>query len=74
LDHEGGGLVGQNFIMGKKFQIVFEKEGKISTMDGRKHSKPFCLDWKLWHLMDSKHEKCVPIIRYRLSRWLWRGA
>jgi hypothetical protein len=37
LDHEGGGLVGQNFIMGKKFQIVFEKEGKISTMDGRKH-------------------------------------
>jgi hypothetical protein len=40
LFHEGGGLVQQNFTMGKNFKFFFEKEGKFSTMDGRKHLKP----------------------------------
>jgi hypothetical protein len=25
-------------------------------------------------LMDSKHSKCVPIVGWRQSRWLWCGV
>ncbi len=74
LDHEGGGLVGQNFIVRKNFKFKKKKEGKSNTMDGRRHLKPFHPNLKLWCVMDAKHDKCVPIIRYRLSGWLWCGA
>jgi len=31
-------------------------------------------NWKLWCVMDSKHNKCVSIVEWRQSRWLWCGA
>jgi hypothetical protein len=50
--------VGEKFMMGQIFKEFFEKEGEISTMDVRRRSKPFAPNWKPWHLMDSKHNKC----------------
>jgi hypothetical protein len=45
--------------------------GKTCTMDGRKHLKPFCPNWKSCHFMDSKHGKFVPIVKWKQSWWLW---
>jgi hypothetical protein len=38
-------------------------------MDGRRHSKPFSPNWKLWCVMNSKHSKCAPVVRCRQSTW-----
>jgi hypothetical protein len=70
LDHGGGRFMGQNFMVGQILKEFFEK-GETKTMDGRKHLKPSCPNWKPWHLMDSKHDKCAPIVEQRQSRWSW---
>ncbi len=43
-------------------------------MNGRRCSKPSSSNWKPWCVMDSKHNKYVPIIRWKQLRWLWCGA
>ncbi len=74
VGHRGGKLLGENFMVGQIFEALVEEEGEACTMDGRRYSKPFGPNWKSWCVMDSKHNKCVPIVRWRWSRWLWRGA
>ncbi len=64
LHHKGGELVGENFMVGQIFEELDEEEGEAYTMDERRHSKPFSPNWKLWCVMDSKHNKCAPIIRW----------
>ncbi len=71
LDHKGGKLVGKKFMVGQILEKLVEKKGKACTMDGRRHLKPSSPNWKLWCVMDSKHNKCVPIIKWRQSTWLW---
>jgi hypothetical protein len=46
LDHGGGKLVGENFMVGQILKEFLEKEGEISTMDGRRCLKPFGPNWK----------------------------
>ncbi len=46
LGHGGGGLVGKKFMVGQVLKEFLEEKGKISTMDGRMHSKPFHPNWK----------------------------
>ncbi len=41
LDHGGGELVGENFMVGQILEEFIKGEGKINTMDGRRCSKPF---------------------------------
>ncbi len=74
LHHKGGELVRENFMVGKCFEELAEEEGKVYTMDERRHSKPSSPNWKLQCVMDSKHNKCAPIIGWRQSGWLWCGA
>jgi hypothetical protein len=74
MDHKGGKIVGNFFIMGQNFKELVEKEGEICTMDGRRHLKHFGPNWKLWCVMDSKHNKCVPIVGWRQLWWLWCGV
>ncbi len=52
LDHKGGELVWKKFVVGQIFENFVEKEGKACTMDGKRSSKPFGPNWKLWHVMD----------------------
>ncbi len=40
LDHGGGKLVGENFMVGQILEEYFKGEGEINTMDGRRCSKP----------------------------------
>ncbi len=65
LDHGGGGLVRQNITMGKILNEFFDENGKTSTTDGKKGLKYFHPNWKSWCLMDSKHGKCAPIIKWK---------
>ncbi len=71
MDHEGGRLVGQNFMVSQILKEFFEEKGDTSTMDGRKCLKPSHPNWKPWHFMNSKHDKCAPIVGLRQLRWLW---
>jgi hypothetical protein len=71
LDHEGGELVGKKFMMGQIFEELVKKKGKACTMDGRKCSKPYSPNWKLWCVMDSKHNKCVLVVGWRQLGWSW---
>ncbi len=51
LDHGGGGLMGENFMVGQIFEEFLEEEGKTNTMDGRKRlkpSNPYYKSWLLW--------------------------
>jgi hypothetical protein len=48
-----------------KFSNNFFEEGETSTMDGKKIFKTFGPNWKSWCVMDSKHNKCVPIVGWR---------
>jgi hypothetical protein len=58
-------------MVGQILKKLVEKEGKACTMDGRRHLKPFGPNWKPWCVMDSKHNKCAPIVGWRQSWWLW---
>jgi hypothetical protein len=49
--------VGENFMVGQSFEELVEEDNEACTMDGIRHSKPFGPDWKLWCVMDSKHNK-----------------
>jgi hypothetical protein len=55
--------------MGQILKKLVEEKGEACTMDGKRQSKPFSPNWKPWCVMDSKHNKCVPIVG-----WLWCGA
>ncbi len=74
MDHKGGKLVRENFMVGQILKKLVEEKGKTYTMDERKCSKPFKPNWNPWCVMDSKHIKCPPIVRWGQSRWLWCGA
>ncbi len=65
LDHKGGGLVGKKFMVGQILEEFFKEEGQTSTMDGKRCSKPFGPNWKLWCIMDSNHNIYVPIVGWR---------
>jgi len=64
LNHEGGKLVGENFMVGQIFKKLVKEKGEACTMDEKRHSKPSTSNWKLWCVMDSKHSKCAPVIRW----------
>jgi hypothetical protein len=49
--------VGENFMVGQIFEELVEEDNEACTMDGIRHSKPFGPNWKLWCVMDSKHNK-----------------
>jgi hypothetical protein len=51
-----------------------KKKAGAYTMDERRHSKHFSPNWKSWCVMDSKHNKCAPIIEWRQLMQLWCGA
>jgi hypothetical protein len=46
LNHEGGELVGENFMVGQIFEKLIKEEGKSYNMDGRRCLKPFSPNWK----------------------------
>ncbi len=52
MDYRGGKLVGENFMVGQILEELVEEEGEVCTMDGRRCSKPFGPNWKLWGVMD----------------------
>jgi len=74
LDHRGGKLVGENFMVGIYFEELVEEKGKACTINGKRCLKPYSPNWKPWCVMDSKHSKCAPIVRWRQSMWLLCGA
>lgn len=41
LDHEGGELVGQNFMVGQILKEFCEEKGNTSTINGKKVLKTF---------------------------------
>ncbi len=69
MDHEGGELVGKKFMVGQILKESIEKKSKTCTTDGKRCSKPFGPNLKLWCIMDSKHDKCVPIVGWRQLGW-----
>jgi hypothetical protein len=52
-------------MVGQILKELVKKEGEACTMDGRRHLKPFGPNWKLWCVMDSKHNKCAPFVGWR---------
>jgi hypothetical protein len=74
LDHGGGELVGENFMVGQIFEELAKEESEAYTMDERKHSKPSSPNWKPWCVIDSKHSKCAPIIGWKQLEQLWCAA
>jgi hypothetical protein len=40
LDHKGGKLVGETFMVGQILKTLVEEKGETCTMDGRRCSKP----------------------------------
>jgi U3 small nucleolar RNA-associated protein 14 len=63
--HRGGEIVGENFMMGQIFEELVEEKNKACTMDGKRHSKPSSPNWKLWCVMDSKHNKCALVVEWK---------
>jgi hypothetical protein len=61
--------MGENFMVGQIFKKLIEEKSEACTMDGKRQLKPSSPNWKPWCLMDSNHNKCVPILE-----WLWCGA
>jgi hypothetical protein len=57
-------------MVGQIFKELVKEKGEACTMDGKRHSKPFCPNWKLWCVTDSKHNKCAPIVEWRQLEWL----
>ncbi len=41
LDHIGGELLGNKFMVAHIFEELVKEKGEVYTMDGRRHSKPF---------------------------------
>jgi hypothetical protein len=74
LDHGGGKLAGENFMVRQIFEEFLEEESEISTMDRKRRSKPSGPNWKSLCVMDFKHNKCIPIIEWRQLGWLWCGV
>jgi hypothetical protein len=66
--------VGKKFMVGQILEELIEEKGEACTMNGRRCSKPSSPNWKPWCVMDSKHNKCVPIVGWRQSSWLWFGV
>jgi hypothetical protein len=64
LDHKGGELVGEKFMVNQILEELVKEKGETFTMDGKRHSKPFSPNWKPCCVMDSKHSKCVPIVKW----------
>jgi len=60
LDHKGGELVRNFFVVGHTFENFIKKEGEACTMDGKKSS-----NWKLWHVMGFRHNECAPIVGWK---------
>jgi hypothetical protein len=54
--------MGENFMLGQILKKLVKKKGEVCTMDGRRHWKPSGSNWKLRWVMDSKHNKCAPIV------------
>ncbi len=65
LDHGGGKVVREIFMVGQIFEVLIKEKGEACTMNGRRCSKPYSPNWKLWFVMDSKHNKCAPIVGWR---------
>jgi hypothetical protein len=61
--------VGENLMVGQILEKLVDKKGEACTMVGKRCLKPSSPNWKLWCVLDSKHNKCVPI-----ARWLWCDA
>jgi hypothetical protein len=59
--------VGDKFMVSQIFEKLVKEEGKVYTMDGKRHSKPSKPNWKSSCVMDSKHSKCAPIVGWRQS-------
>jgi hypothetical protein len=74
LDHKGGKLVGENFMVGQIFEELVEEKGEASPWMEKRPLKPYSPNWKLWCVMDSKHNKCALIVRWRQSKWLLCGV
>jgi hypothetical protein len=74
LDHRGGELVRENFTISQILKELVEEKGETCTMDGKRRSKPSSPNWKPWCVMDSKHNKCIPIVEWSQLGWLWCGA
>jgi len=55
-------------MVGQILEELVKKKGKACTMDGRRCSKPSRSNWKLWCVMDSKHNKCV-MHKVRIKRF-----
>jgi hypothetical protein len=70
LDHRGGELMVENFMVGQIFEKLVEEEGDTCIMDGRRQSKSSSPNWKLWCVINSKHNKCAPIVRWKQLGWL----
>ncbi len=73
FNHTGGEIVGENLTVGKILEELVKEKNKDCTMDGRRHSKPSSPNCKLWCVMDSKHNKCAPIVMWKWSKW-WCDA
>ncbi len=49
----------ENFMVGQIFEELVEEKGETCTMDGRRQSKPFGPNWKLWCVINSKHNNVI---------------
>jgi hypothetical protein len=66
--------VGEKIMVSQILDKFIKVENEACIMDGKRHLKPFSPNWKSWCVMDSKHSKCAPIVRWKKSRWLCCGA
>jgi hypothetical protein len=57
--------VGENFMVAQILEEFIKEKIEANTMNGIRCSKPFNPNWKLWSVMDSKHNKCAPIIGWK---------
>jgi hypothetical protein len=48
----------KKFMVGQIFEELVEEKGEAYTMDGKRCSKPFSPNLKLWCVMDSKCSYC----------------
>jgi hypothetical protein len=61
-------------MVGQIFEELIEEKGEASPWMEKRPLKLYNPNWKLWCVMDSKHNKCALIVRWRQSKWLLCGV
>ncbi len=82
LDHEGGELVGQNFMVGQILKEFCEEKGNTSTINGKKVLKTFSpkleamafYEFQTWQMCSHSRVETIKVVIVCYVRWELKGS